>query len=247
MWLKDKKGHPVAALYGPSSVVYDLGEGVTVKIEEITEYPFEEQVKFKFTFYKDGKKSKDAHHMDFTYRIPGWCKAAEPGFRTECRAWKSGDTFTVKLPMDIEIVENPVDGKCVQRGPLVYSYAIPTNWVEDTRIYDNLAGKVSANPEFKSWELTPAGKWNYALVEGMLEDLEVKKTGSKGFPFDLNSVPLKIKVPVKGVKDWTLKEDRFTPALPETVTAESDEVTYIELVPYGSTTLRLTTFPTIEQ
>lgn len=126
MWLKDKKGHPVAALYGPSSVVYDLGEGVTVKIEEITEYPFEEQVKFKFTFYKDGKKSKDAHHMDFTYRIPGWCKAAEPGFRTECRAWKSGDTFTVKLPMDIEIVENPVDGKCVQRGPLVYSYAIPT-------------------------------------------------------------------------------------------------------------------------
>ena len=246
MWLKDKKGHPVAALYGPSSVVYDLGEGVTVKIEEVTEYPFEEQIKFKFTFYKDGKKSKDAHQMDFTYRIPGWCKAEKSGFRTESRTWKSGDVFTVTLPMEIETVANPVDGMCIQRGPLVYSYAIPTNWVEDTKIYDNLAGKVSANPEFKSWELTPAGKWNYALVENMLDGLKVEKTGSKGFPFDLQSVPLKIKVPVKGVKDWTLKEDRFTPALPETVVPESDEIEYIELVPYGSTTLRLTTFPTTQ-
>ena len=32
-------------------------------------------------------------------------------------------------------------------------------------------------------------------------------------------------------------------ALPETVVPESEEVTYIDLVPYGSTTLRLTTFP----
>ena len=55
---------------------------------------------------------------------------------------------------------------------------------------------------------------------------------------------MKIRVPVVGVKGWTLQEDRYTPALPETIEAEGP-VKYIDLVPYGSTTLRLTLFPEI--
>ena len=111
------------------------------------------------------------------------------------------------------------------RASYSYGFRAPQAFDEDLHI-DNVGGTVS--------------------MIRLAEDLKVEKTGSKGFPFDLQSVPLKIKVPVKGVKDWTLKEDRFTPALPETVVPESDEVEYIELVPYGSTTLRLTTFPTTQ-
>ena len=147
--------------------------------------------------------------------------------------------------MDIEIVDNPVIGSSVQRGPIVYSYAIPADVQEDDAIYDNLAGKVSANPDFKSWTMTPSGKWNYALVKSGLDDLKAEKTDATGFPFDLDSVPLKIRVPVVGVKGWKLKENRFTPALPEKVKAEGP-VQYIDLVPYGSTTLRLTIFPTVD-
>ena len=158
----------------------------------------------------------------------------------------SGETFTVTLPMEVEIVPNPVQGLCIQHGPVVYSYAIPSSWEEDTQIYDYLAGKVSGNPDFKCWNITPAGKWNYALVEDMLDDVKVEMTGADGFPFDLETVPAKMKVPVVGVSGWTLDEDRYTPALPENVVPESDEVQYIELVPYGSTTLRLTTFPSVK-
>ena len=243
MWMLDKNNQPVAALYGPSSVDYDLGKGVTVHIEEKTAYPFEEQVRFEFTFLKNGKPTEKAYKMDFTYRIPGWVAGEEAGYRTFSREWKTGDSFTVKLPMHVEIVDNPVTGASVQRGPIVYAYAIPADVKEDTAVYDNLAGKVSANPDFKSWTMTPAGKWNYALVESGLDGLQVEKTGAEGFPFDLDSVPVKIRVPVVGVKGWTLKENRFTPALPETVKPEGP-ATYIDLVPYGATTLRLTIFPT---
>ncbi len=245
MWMKDRKGQPVAALYGPSSVEYDLGKGITVKIEEKTAYPFEEQVCFEFSFFKNGKPYAKAVDMDFTYRIPGWVKGQETGFKTVSKQWKTGDTYKVDLPMEIEIVDNPVTGSSVQRGPVVYSYAIPANVEEDPAIYENLAGKVSANPDFKSWSMTPAGKWNYALVKDGLKDLKVEKTGAQGFPFDLETVPLKIRVPVTGVKGWTLKENRFTPALPETFKTEG-KVDYIDLVPYGSTTLRVTIFPTAE-
>ena len=247
MWLKDAKGHPVAALYGPSTVVYDLGDDLSVSIKEKTGYPFEEQITFEFDFYRNGRKSSDRHAMDFTYRIPQWCKTSDkPGFHTVSRVWRSGDTFTVDLPMDVEIVENPVEGLCVQRGPVVYSYAIPSHWEEDTVVYDYLAGKVSANPDFKCWNITPAGKWNYALVKDRLDECKVEVTGASGFPFDLDSPPVKISVPVVGVKDWTLDNGVYTPALPDEVVPESEEVTFIDLVPYGSTTLRLTTFPVAE-
>ena len=93
--------------------------------------------------------------------------------------------------------------------------------------------------------MTPDGKWNYALVRNRLGGLRAQSTGAKGFPFDPASVPLKIRVPVVGVKGWTLQEDRYTPALPDTVAAEG-AVDYVDLVPYGSTTLRLTVFPVLE-
>lgn len=247
MWLKDGKGHPVAALYGPSSVVYDLGDGLVVRISEKTAYPFDEKIDFEFEFYKDGRRSSGSHKMDFTYRVPGWCKSSDiSGFHTVSKEWTSGEVFSLSLPMVLETVENPVEGLSIQRGPLVYSYAIPADCEEDTAVYDYLAGKVSANPDFKSWNMTPAGKWNYALVRDMLDGAKVEFTGASGFPFDPASVPVKISVPAVEVADWTLDEGRYTPALPSDPLPASDEVIRIDLVPYGSTTLRLTTFPVVD-
>ena len=45
---------------------------------------------------------------------------------------------------------------------------------------------------------------------------------------------------------WELKENRFTPDLPAEVNAVEGSETVLELVPYGSTTLRLTVFPVAE-
>ena len=327
MWMKDKNGQPVAALYGPSSVVYDLGDGVTVKIQEITNYPFEEDIQFKFTFYKDGKETKEPQQMDFTYRIPGWCKASDKqGFQTVSKTWKSGEKFKVTFPMEIEFVKNAVQGESVVFGPLTFTYAIPANWEVDTKVYDYLAGKESSNPDFVNWSITPKAKWNYAIRNADLGKAKLIRTHAKGFPFDLDNVPLKIKIPVTGVKDWDydvipskpyegqrftqwtneplydrngkpaedggyvkfngellqlsragamkyyvnpegnfgrvrdaynelfqkdgkwycsweMDDAYLTPQLPKTVVPEEGTDTFIELVPYGASTIRLTVFP----
>ncbi len=329
MWMKDRNGQPVAALYGPSSVVYDLGDGVTVDIREITEYPFEEEIRFKFTFYEDGKISKKPHRMDFTYRVPGWCKASDKhGFQTVSKTWKSGEVFKVTFPMEIEFVKNAIQGESVIRGPLTFTYAIPADWEVDTKVYDYLAGKESKNPDFVNWNITPSGKWNYAIRNADLDKVKLIRRKTKGFPFDLDNVPLKIRVPVTGVKDWNFDvvpskpyegqrftqwtdeplfdkdgkpaenggyvkvdgqliqllragamkyyvdpdgnfgrvrdafnelfekggkwycswemEDAYiTPPLPQTVVPEEGSDVFIELVPYGASTIRLTVFPEI--
>ncbi len=246
MWMKDAHGQPVAALYGPSSVVYGLDNGVTVRVEEKTNYPFEEKIDFVFTFFKDGKEIKGKQKMDFTYRIPQWCASAAPGFKTVSKEWKSGEVFTVSLPMELKVCGNQSSGMYVERGPILYSYPIAATVEEDTLVYDNLAGKVSGNPDFKSWSMIPAGKWNYALKADKLDKIKVKHHKVNGFPFDPGNGPVTVSVPVAGVSGWTLIDGRFTPSLPETVVTEEGSDTFIELVPYGSTTLRLTTFPVLK-
>lgn len=249
MWMKDKNGNPVAALYGPSSVEFDLKDGVSVSIEERTSYPFEEKIDFIFKFYKNGELIDGGVPMEFSYRIPGWVNGDKSSFKTVSKVWKNGETFSVSLPMDLNIKESAGGGVYVERGPILYSFPIPYSMEEDTAIYDNLAGKVSRNPDFKSWNMVPAGKWNYALDMGAIDKVKVNSQINSSFPFDEGESPISIDVPVVGVKDWDLVENRFTPSLPSKIVAESNPESgetihsMIRLYPYGSTTLRLTTFP----
>lgn len=249
MWMKDAKGQPVAALYAPSSIEFTLPDGVVAKIEERTSYPFDEKIEFVFNFYKDGKPVSGKQQMDFTYRIPGWASDGEATFKTVSKEWKSREKFSIKLPMKMQVCEASGGGMYVERGPILYSFPIPANVEEDPAIYENLAGKVSANPDFKSWTMTPSGKWNYALDLSSLNKIKVNTHKVDGFPFDPDNSPISIDVPVVGVKGWELEENRYTPALPSSVEAETNASTgkadrkMIRLVPYGNTTLRLTTFP----
>lgn len=250
MWMTDRHGYPVAALYGPSTVEFTLPDGTDVAIEERTDYPFSENVEFCFSFSHDGKPTEDEVAMDFTYRLPGWMNGGKAEYKTVSKKWKSGETLTVNMPMEAHFVEAPGDGMYVERGPLLYSLAIPADVTEDNNIYENLAGKVSANPDFKSWNMTPAGKWNYALDASALSDIKVNvSTPVKGkFPFDAGCSPISIDVTAVGVQEWKLDEGRYTPSLPAKVIGETDEDGNvsrhtIRLIPYGATTLRLTTFP----
>ncbi|MBR6346537.1 MAG: glycoside hydrolase family 127 protein [Bacteroidales bacterium] len=236
MWLRGED-EAVAALYGPSE--FRFSEQMTF-IEE-TAYPYDESVNIKV------RAGKGAHSAKLTLRIPGWCagaglkvngkawKGALPcgSFITIDRKWKDGDRVELNLPMKAERRTAFGGGVYFERGPLVYSYAIPATFTKDTVRYGNMNGKYPADDDaFPCWDIQPSGAWNYAVKA----DAE---------PAVISGKALRITVcPIKWDFDKGPSGELLTPELP--ALAESAGPTReIDLVPYGSTTLRLTVFPVL--
>jgi beta-glucosidase len=252
MWMRGKGGALVAALYGPSEITVQLPDGKNCTVKEETAYPYNGEIEFSFSM--DGKST-----FPFSFRIPGWCTSAKvtvdgkpyegsmaPGeFVTLNREFHNGSKIKVSFQMETLLRNEPGQGVYVQRGPLIYSYAIPENKVEDKEVYANMYGKVPGNPDFKCWSITPSGPWNFAMCADSVSFSKEAKTSvhiKKGYPLDPGNAPVTVTVPVKRI-EWQLDSSRFTPAIPKDIVYKSDKVEYIKLVPYGSTELRLTVFP----
>ena len=262
MWLKDAKGDPVVALYGPCEV--DFG---WAKIAEETRYPFDGRIAFRFRMEKPSKRT-------FTYRVPGWCSSASvkvngknvaagaPGnFATIERTFADGDTIELGFPMEpvfetvpprfvvsgkhprekraADAFANASQGTVVVRGPLVFAYPIPSERTQDNEDHANMNGKKSANPDFKCWNLRPAGPFNYALAA---HRAEVVADGEAGDGFFKNPAAVKLRVPVRRI-EWELDKGRFTSDVPENPVVLDGSETTIDLMPYGAAMLRLSVFP----
>lgn len=243
MWLRDANDGVVAALYGPNSVSFALADGIVCTIDENTDYPFGDDVQFVFNFYRNGRKLRN-HDLSFSFRIPHGCELegfepSENGFCTLERNFRSGEVLNLKFKADVK-VEKVHGGLAVSRGNLLFSYPISADIQEDTTVYANMNGKVSENPDFKCWSMTPTSQWNYAMAP--LAQTCFENTDLKAYPFDTPNMT--VKVNVSSFQQWPLDENRFTPEMPSEVHPVKD--TTITLVPYGSTLLRLTVFPEIK-
>jgi uncharacterized protein len=119
-------------LYDNSSLDWHLENGLPIKIQQKTNYPWDGEVKMTLN---------PAQAADFTFyvRIPGWAsgarvvvngkpvEGARPGeYLPLQRNWKPGDTVTLSLPMAAEIIaSNPrvaenTSRVAVRRGPIIF-------------------------------------------------------------------------------------------------------------------------------
>lgn len=218
MWMTDAKtGEPAAMLLGPSEY-HGEKDGVKYTLVEDTDYPFEDTVRFSLSVRAAPSQPAPAFTLVFSVR----------GERHVLRA---GETFVYDTKPQIRLRRDR-NWCWIERGPLTFSYAVPNRADEDR-----------PGDPFSPVSFTPAGDWNYAIEA---EKLDVSQVGvvraeDQRYPFEFPA--LKLRVPVRKIREWqVLDEERFTPD-PPLFAHLADEKATIELVPYATTTTRITCFP----
>lgn len=239
LWMATPDGGVAAMAWGPSEVAAPVRGGGTVRIIEETSYPFRGDVKLRID-------PSAAAEFPLALRIPAWATGAEVLVNGEkldsvragefCRIerkWESGDIVDVKFPMALRSSKWFHDSIAIERGPLVFSLNVGTEW---KKIRD--AGQTA------DYELHPTTPWNYALAidPANPQGLSVAVSDPGKMPFSADTAPVRIEVPARKLPNWTIEDASAAPPPPSPVESKEVEET-VTLIPYGSAKLRITAFP----
>lgn len=248
LWFATPDGGLAALVFGPGTVSAKVAGNTPVRIHEETNYPFEEDIRFRVE--TSGPVSFPLH-----LRIPRWADGASltingkswtdpvvPGQVVKItREWNNDDRVNLHLPMRVAVSRWAGSSAAVERGPLVYSLKIEENWkpVEGTDGYGDYL------------EVYPGSDWNYGLLAEAVAnpadffEVEKKDTGGR-YPWNIENTPILLKTKAKQLEIWRLYNHMPGP-LPhnrlQTAGLPAQEIT---LIPYGCSTLRITQFPVVD-
>jgi hypothetical protein len=237
LWMSDGNGGLAAVSYAPCRVKTFVGTGTEAVLEVTGGYPFNEEIDIKFSL-------DTSEYFTISLRIPEWCEQptilvndetitieAVKGYTSIERAWSNGDTIKLALPMAVKTVSRNLFAVNVERGPLVYVLPIGENWQ-----------KVVEREKFHDWEVYPTTAWKFGLVSG--SSFEVTKSAILNQPFEAGLCPVKLKTQGQLIRDWRM-EGNNADAPPIAPDVKNQPIQELELVPYGSTRLRIGEFPLI--
>lgn len=257
MWMATPDNGLAAVHYGPCRLTALAGDGIRVRIDCRTDYPFNETIAMAV-------EPERPAAFPLSLRIPNWCERpvlavngtaveAAPdarGFVRLERTWQSGDTIRLELPMlpqvetglDINVInKNPyLPERAALRGAAVRQ-AAPFATVSYGPLLFALGipeapGTTDGN--------TPAAdaRWTYALDELTGKDITVERDAMPTrWDWPLAS-PLRLRVPAVPC-DW--RPGDYEP-LPLDPVPDGPRET-LTLVPYGCTRFRIAMFPVTER
>ena len=258
LWYASRNGGLAAFVYAPSVVKAKVGDGTEVALTQETFYPFDETVKVRVDF--TDKKVRNASFPLF-FRIPSWCPEAQVTVNGErvcgspsggtliCidRKWTKGDEVILTFPMEVKISHWYDGATVVERGPLVYALKMNEKW-EKHDFEASYEGKYG--PYY--WTCVSDSQWNYGFrlkdmtPDKMSENFKVEVRQDTGlYPWNLENAPVTITAKAVVIKPW--KEYNGSVGQIAYYREDGDdtgEETWIELIPYGCTTLRIAEFPT---
>jgi hypothetical protein len=265
LWYASKDGGVAAFVYAPSTARVIVGAGASANensgveaiLHQETLYPFEESVKITVDFA--AKKVKKAT-FPLYLRIPEWCdeaqvlvngvevagSGAEGMVRIE-REWAKGDQITLNFPMSVRTSRWYSGSTVVERGPLVYALKMEEKW-EKKEFEPEMTDQFG--PYY--WTVTTDTPWNYAFLlrdckpELISENFKVELKSKEGqYPWNLENAPVSIKAKAVYLNNWQEYKGSTGPiAYYNEVGGDTGEEVWIELIPYGCTTLRIAEFPT---
>lgn len=241
LWMKTNDGGLAAMVYGPNSVDTEVN-GVRVKINEQTNYPFENTIRFEISA---GEIVEFPLHL----RIPSWASGAEVRVNGKVeqypengsiakirRQWREGDTVELNLPMEFTTSRWHENSLGIERGPLVYALKV-----------DGKREKIDEEHGVPTWGFQPTTPWNYGLLinpQNPSDDLELTEKETPDYPWNAESVPLKVTAKGKKIPKWTEYNGNHGP-IPHSKVKSDEKTEEITLIPYGATILRISEIPQI--
>ena len=205
-----------------------------VEMELATDYPFRNTVEIRVRGAHPltmplHLRVPEGEQPVFTVNGQAITPAVSKGFARVEREWHAGDVLRLSFAMKPRVVEGAHGTVSVMRGPLVFSLPIEERW---TKIRDR---GLTAD-----WQIFGTSTWNYGLEHNAAFD--VKETPIGIIPFAKTTPPVTIATHGVHLANWH-ETDGVAALPPNDAAKNTGDTKPIELVPYASTKLRITSFP----
>lgn len=220
-------------VYAPC-VVSTIVRNTPVEMEVATEYPFRGSVEVRVTSASPltlplHLRIPEGEQPVFTVNGRAIAPTVREGFARVEREWRAGDVLRMTMAMKPRVVEGPLETVSVMRGPLVFSLPIREQW-----------SKIRDRGLTADWQIFGESPWNYGLDREARLNVKESPIGIVPFAKTTPAVTLQ----AKGVRlaNWH-SSDGTADAPPTDVAKNTGDAAPLELVPYASTKLRITSFP----